>query len=111
MQKQLLTQKKKRVRAGMTGTAARPRLSVFKSSRFIYAQLIDDKTGKTLAAASDVKNKSVAKVPSAHSVGAKIAEAAKLKKIKTVIFDRGGFRYHGRIKAVAEGAREAGLEF
>lgn len=101
-----------RVRAKVRGTKERPRLSVFRSNRHIFLQLIDDKTGKTLASAGDVKNKKkMTKTEIAREVGRKLAKAAKAKKIKNVVFDRGSYKYHGRIKAAAEGAREEGLNF
>lgn len=93
-----------KLRYKVTGTAERPRLAVFRSNRFISAQIIDDTAGKTLVAAHDIKK-------SAEGVGAKIAEAAKAKKITKVVFDRGGFLYAGRIRAFADAARKAGLEF
>jgi large subunit ribosomal protein L18 len=90
----------------------RPRLSVFKANRHIYAQLIDDNAGKTLAAASSLEIKSKAKKTDiAKEVGKLVATKAMARNIKAVKFDRGGFAYHGRIKALAEGAREGGLEF
>lgn len=102
----------KGIRRKISGTAERPRLSVFKSNRGIYAQLIDDVAGHTLAATSSleagVKNNTV---DSSKSVGQKIAEKAKEAGIATVIFDRSGYKYHGQIKALAEGAREGGLNF
>ena len=105
-----------RVRQKVHGTAARPRLSVFRSARHIVAQLIDDELGRTLAYASDaeIKKASVpagmsAKVARAHAVGRLIAERAAAVKITSAVFDRGGYRYHGRVAAVAEGARSAGL--
>jgi large subunit ribosomal protein L18 len=105
------------VRRKITGTAERPRLTVFRSSKHIYAQLIDDLNGVTLASAStllgDVK-KDVAyggNVKAAASVGTKIAEVAKERGIAKAAFDRGHYRYHGRIKALAEAARKAGLQF
>lgn len=102
----------KRVRARVTGTHTRPRVSVFKAARHIYAQAIDDHAGKTLAAASSLELKSKGKkTDAAKEVGKLIATKLLAKKIKTVKFDRGGFAYHGRIKALAEGAREGGLEF
>jgi large subunit ribosomal protein L18 len=102
----------KRVRSRVTGALDRPRLSVFKANRHIYAQLIDDGAGKTLAAASSLEIKSKGKKTDiAKEVGKLIASKALVKKIKAVKFDRGGFAYHGRIKALAEGAREGGLEF
>lgn len=99
----------KRVRAKIFGTAQRPRLCVFKSNQHIYAQLIDDEKGKTLAAASDLEIKKSAE--KTKEVGKLIAEKAKVKKIEKVVFDRGGYKYHGRVKALAEGAREGGLNF
>ncbi|MFA5841800.1 MAG: 50S ribosomal protein L18 [Candidatus Paceibacterota bacterium] len=100
----------KKVRTKISGTSAIPRLSVFRSSRFIYAQLIDDVSAKTILSASDIAMKG-AKATRAKMVGAKLAESAKEKKIVSVVFDRGGFSYAGRIKALAEGAREGGLKF
>lgn len=101
-----------RVRARMTGTAERPRLSVFRSHRHISAQLIDDTTGRTLASASDLKMKADTKpLERAAAVGAELAGAAKKVGISTAIFDRGSYLYHGRVKALAEAAREAGLVF
>jgi large subunit ribosomal protein L18 len=111
--------RKFRVRNKITGTAERPRLSVFRSSKHIYAQLIDDRTGQTLAAASSCQKKDAGKKNSPYGgnmkaatvVGKKLAEAAKAKGIQTVAFDRGQYRYHGRIKALADAAREGGLKF
>jgi large subunit ribosomal protein L18 len=106
-----------RVRKKIRGTSARPRLNVFKSARHIYAQLIDDTTGRTLAAAStaadEVSNglKYTGNVEAARKVGAEIAKIALGKEITTVVFDRNGFLYHGRVKALAEAARENGLTF
>jgi large subunit ribosomal protein L18 len=102
-----------RVRSKIHGTAERPRLSVFRSSKHIYAQLIDDETGATLAAASTAgKNaKYGGNVKAATEVGTKLAEAAKAKGIKQAAFDRGHYRYHGRVKALADAARKGGLEF
>lgn len=101
-----------RVRSVVAGTAKRPRLSVFRANRHVYAQLIDDEAGKTLASASskDVKTKGK-KVDAATEVGKAIAAKATEKKISAVVFDRGGYAYHGRIKALAEGARAGGLKF
>jgi len=107
----------RRARKRVVGSGERPRLAVFKSARHIYAQIIDDDAGHTLAAASSLSaqiaqgkdwgdKKSVAK-----AVGKLLAEAARKAKIKKAVFDRGGYRYHGRVKALAEAAREAGLEF
>lgn len=106
-----------RVRARISGTAERPRLNVFRSLEHIYAQVIDDTAGHTLAAAStidrDLREKIEGKTKSeaAKLVGALVAERAQKVGIKKVVFDRGGYRYHGRVKALAEAAREAGLEF
>jgi large subunit ribosomal protein L18 len=100
-----------RIRAKISGTADKPRLAVFKSNKFIYAQLIDDVKGETLAQADSKKNASKTQTEQAIEVGKVIAEAAKEKKIVEVVFDRGGFRYAGNIKALADSAREAGLKF
>jgi large subunit ribosomal protein L18 len=104
----------RRVRKKVRGTSQRPRLSVFRSSRHIYAQLIDDVTGRTIVAAStiesDARGGSTANRDSAKAVGQRVADRAKAAGITAVVFDRGGYRYHGRVAAVAEGAREAGLE-
>ena len=101
-----------RIRKNLQGTSERPRLAVFRSLKHIYAQIIDDSTGTTIAAASS-QEKGLAKgnAEGAKTVGAKLAERAKEKGINAVVFDRGGFRYHGRVAKLAEGAREAGLEF
>ncbi len=103
--------RRKRIRAKVSGTESCPRLAVFKSNAFIYAQLIDDENGKTLAAASSLKNSKGTKTDSAKAVGIEIAKIAKSKNIGKVVFDRGGFIYTGRVRALAEGAREGGLEF
>ena len=103
-----------RVRKKIQGTAERPRLTVFRSLKYIYAQVIDDKTGNTLVSASSLVNttaKSKDSVAAAKEVGQTLGTLAKSKNIQKVVFDRGGYIYHGRIKALAEGAREAGLEF
>jgi large subunit ribosomal protein L18 len=103
-----------RVRNKVQGTAERPRLSVFRSSKHIYAQLIDDMTGVTLAAAGTVGKtggKYGGNVKAATEVGKKLAEAAKAKGITQAAFDRGHYRYHGRVKALADAAREGGLKF
>jgi large subunit ribosomal protein L18 len=101
-----------RVRAVVSGTAKRPRLSVFRANRHIYAQLIDDEAGKTLVAASSKDIKKIdKKVNLAVEVGKLLAQKAGEKKISSAVFDRGGFAYHGRVKALAEGAREGGLKF
>jgi large subunit ribosomal protein L18 len=105
----------RRVRKHVRGTSSRPRLSVFRSARHVYAQLIDDVSGQTLAAAStmekDARGGATANVGAAKAVGQRIGERAKAAGITSVVFDRGGFRYHGRVAAVADGARETGLEF
>ncbi len=105
-------QRKRRVRAKISGSSERPRLSVFKSLKSIYAQAIDDTTGKTLASAklSEIK-KSANTIEGAKEVGKLIAEKCLALKIETVTFDRSGYQYHGRVKALAEGAREGGLKF
>ena len=95
----------------MDGTKERPRLSVFRSNKFIYAQIIDDVAGKTLAQASDIKLKKGTKTEHAKEVGKMIAEACKGGKIDKVVFDRNGFKYTGRIKLVADEARANGLKF
>jgi len=104
-----------RVRAKISGTAEKPRLSVFRSNKGIYAQLIDDVAGKTLAAASyldkDLAGKAGSKTEQSVVVGKAIAEKAKAANIEHVVFDRSGYLYHGRIKALAEAAREGGLKF
>ena len=104
----------KRIRKKIKGTAARPRLAVYRSNRDIYCQLIDDLNGKTLASASS-KDEAVTtggnKAQQAVEVGKLIAEKAKKAKIETVVFDRSGYLYHGRVKSLAEGARENGLNF
>jgi large subunit ribosomal protein L18 len=102
----------KRVRVRVTGTAERPRLAVFRSLNHIYAQLIDDGSGRTVAAASTVGLKAGKHdAAAAAAVGKAIAESAKKAGVSTAVFDRGGFLYHGRVKALADAAREAGLEF
>jgi large subunit ribosomal protein L18 len=105
-----------RIRERMTGTAERPRLNVYRSLNHIYTQVIDDLSGATLASASTVSKKGEGKkaggnVAAAAEVGKLIAQRAQEKGIKRVVFDRGGYLYHGRIKALADAAREAGLEF
>jgi large subunit ribosomal protein L18 len=102
-----------RIREKMSGTAARPRLNVYRSLNHIYTQLIDDATGTTIASASTLqaKMKTGGNVASAKELGKLIAEKAQEKGIKKVVFDRGGYLYHGRVKALAEAAREAGLDF
>jgi large subunit ribosomal protein L18 len=104
-----------RIRRKVRGTAERPRLAVFRSLKHIYAQVIDDRSGRTIAAASSSEKaasvKSGGNVDGAKAIGKLVAERAKEKGVTAVVFDRGGFLYHGRIKALAEAAREAGLEF
>ena len=102
-----------RIREKLSGTAERPRLNVYRSLNHVYAQLIDDQKGETLASASSLglKLKTGGNVAAAKEIGKAIADKAKEKGIKKVVFDRGGFLYHGRVKALAEAAREAGLEF
>ena len=103
--------RRRRVRAKVIGTAARPRLAVFRSNNGVFVQLIDDEAGRTIAAAqwteSDVRD--LDRTEQAKRVGALIAERAKAAGVERAVFDRGGYQYHGRVKAVAEGAREAGL--
>jgi len=111
----------RRIRAKVQGTKIRPRLSVFRSNQHVYAQLIDDERGVTLAAASDLEleklkkegkeKESKTKSDLAREVGQLIAEKARKQGIKEIVFDRGGFSYHGRVKLVAEGARQGGLKF
>ena len=104
----------RRVRKKVLGTPERPRLAVFRSNKHIYAQAIDDINGQTVAAAStvesDLRGGSTATVAAATAVGRLVGERAKAAGISAVVFDRGGFRYHGRVAAVADGAREAGLK-
>ena len=110
--------KKKRIHKIVSGTSERPRLAVFRSARNIYAQLIDDVANRTLAGVSTLTpdlngqvSKAKGKVDAAKLVGKAIADKAKALKVETVVFDRGGYLYHGRVKAIAEGARENGLKF
>ena len=102
-----------RIRLGLVGTGERPRLSVFRSARYIYAQVIDDSTGRTLAAASS-REKGLAgadgKVAAAEAVGRALAERARQAGVTQVVLDRGGYRYHGRVRSLAEGARQGGLD-
>jgi large subunit ribosomal protein L18 len=100
-----------RVRKKVSGTADRPRLVVFRSDKHIYAQLVDDDAGRTIATVSSLKVGGGKKTEKAAEVGKQVAVVAKDKGISRVVFDRGGFKYHGRVKAVADGAREGGLEF
>ena len=102
----------KKIRTRVTGTAVRPRLAVFRSNRYMYAQLIDDVQGVTLVSASDISaTEKISKIERAKSVGTSLAQKAKKANITTVVFDRGGFSYRGRVAALAEGARESGLNF
>jgi len=103
-----------RVRSKIKGSKERPRLSVFRSNKYNYVQLIDDEKGVTLVSASDLElknKKGLTKTERAREVGKLIAKKAKAKKITKVVFDRNGYKYHGRVKAIAEGAREGGLKF
>ncbi len=102
----------KKIRSRVSGTAECPRLAVFRSNRYMYAQLIDDVLAVTLASASDIAlTDKMSKVTRAEAVGKKLAEEAKKKNITTVVFDRGGFSYRGRVQALADGARASGLIF
>lgn len=114
---QMRTTRHNRVRARVNGTTGRPRLNIFRSSANIYAQVIDDEKGHTLVSASTIDSDIAAqlegksKVESARIVGRIVAERAKNAGVTTVVFDRGGYKYHGRVAALADGAREAGLQF
>ncbi|MDH5667527.1 MAG: 50S ribosomal protein L18 [Nitrospira sp.] len=114
---QQLARRRRRVRKVITGTAERPRLNVFRSSSHIYAQIINDLDGKTLASASSLDKalrtslKSTGSIEAAKAVGKLIAERAKTANVNSVVFDRGGRIYHGRIKALADASREGGLQF
>jgi large subunit ribosomal protein L18 len=105
--------RRRRVRAKVTGTAERPRISVFRSNRGVFAQLIDDAAGRTLASVSwtEADLKSLPRMDQARKAGELLAERAKAAGVEGAVFDRGGYRYHGRVKALAEGAREGGLIF
>ncbi len=110
--KERFIQRRKRVRAKITGRSDRPRISIFKSNKYLYAQVIDDAKGKTLTFANEKEIKAkVSRMEMAGLVGELLAKKCLVKKIKTVVFDKGGYRYHGRVKALAEGARKGGLEF
>lgn len=103
---------RKSIRKKVSGTAEKPRLAVFRSNKEIYAQIIDDEKGVTLASATSLnKDMKGSKVEQANAVGKEIAEKAKAAGVEQVIFDRGGYLYHGRVKNLAEGAREGGLKF
>jgi|TARA_Y100000310_G_scaffold277962_1_gene296111 large subunit ribosomal protein L18 len=100
----------RRIRAKVQGTGKRPRLSVFRSNQHLYLQLVDDEKGRTILSVSDIKRKTKKKgVELAKELGVVVAKEATEKKIQHIVFDRGGYKYHGQIKAVAEGAREGGL--
>ena len=105
--------RRRRVRAKITGSAERPRISVFRSNRGVFAQLIDDESGRTLAAVNWTEDelKSLKRMEQASKAGQLLAERAKAAGVETAVFDRGGYQYHGRVKALAEGAREGGLIF
>lgn len=100
-----------RIRKNVSGTAERPRLSVFRSNKQIYAQVINDLTGKTLASASSLGLEKLPKIEQAKKVGALVAEKAKVAGVEKVVFDRNGYLYHGRVQALADAAREGGLNF
>ena len=104
------TKRHARLRSKISGTAARPRLAIFKSNKFVYAQLIDDEAAKTIAAVDSRKEKGT-QLENAKAVGSEIAKKAAAAKITEVVFDRGGFRYQGIVAALADGAREGGLKF
>ena len=105
--------RRRRVRSKVTGTAERPRLSVFRSNKGVFAQLIDDRAGKTVAAVNWIEPelRELGPMEQAKRSGALLAERAKAAGVETCVFDRGGYRYHGRVQALAEGAREGGLQF
>jgi large subunit ribosomal protein L18 len=100
-----------RIRKSVNGTAERPRLSVFRSNKQIYAQVINDLTGKTLASASSLGLEAMPKVQQAQKVGEQVAEKAKAAGVESVVFDRNGYLYHGRVKELADAARKGGLKF
>ena len=112
---ELRARRHRRVRKKISGTPERPRLAVFRSGKHIYAQAIDDVNGRTLVSAStmekDSRAQSGATVSAAREVGKRLGDRAKAAGVAAVVFDRGGYKYHGRVAAVADGAREAGLEF
>jgi large subunit ribosomal protein L18 len=105
--------RRRRVRARVSGTAERPRLSVYRSNKGVFAQLIDDRAGHTVAAVNWIEPdlKTLTASPQATKAGELLAERAKAAGVETCVFDRGGYQYHGRVKALAEGAREGGLKF
>ncbi len=108
---QMRAHRHKRLRSKIAGTAECPRLAVYRSNKFVYAQLIDDEAGKTIAAADSRKEKSGTSVEKAVVVGTEIAKQAKAAKVETVVFDRGGFQYAGIIASLADAARAGGLKF
>jgi large subunit ribosomal protein L18 len=105
--------RRRRVRAKVHGSAERPRISVFRSNRGLFAQLIDDEAGRTLASASwtEPELRSLSRMDQARRIGELLAERAKAAGVENVVFDRGGYKYHGRVKALADGARDGGLAF
>lgn len=105
--------RRRRVRAKVQGTGERPRVSVFRSNRGVFAQLVDDEAGCTLASVSwtELELRSLAPIEQARRAGMLLAERAKAAQVRSAVFDRGGYRYHGRVRALADGAREGGLEF
>ena len=111
MNRQLRIKRHKKVRKKIMGTKDRPRLAVFRSNQHIYAQIIDDSAGKTLVSANDSKMTKEPKKKKAYETGKELAARALKRKIKQVVFDRGGFLYHGRVAELGKGAREGGLEF
>ena len=117
IKRQARIKRKKRIRKKMAGSPERPRLSVFRSAKHVYAQLVDDSRGETIVAASSLEKVVQGRAPFgskvalANHIGKLIAERAAEKGIKKVVFDRNGFLYHGRVKAISDGAREAGLDF
>ena len=109
----LRLKRRRRVRAKIRGNAERPRISVFRSNRGIFAQLIDDETGRTVASVSWIEPelRALGPMEQAQRAGGLLADRAKAAGVETAVFDRGGYKYHGRVKALADGAREGGLEF
>ena len=109
------SKRKKRIKKKIYGDAKRPRVSIFRSNKYIYAQVVDDEKGRTITSVSDEKlalrKKKVTRVDRAFKVGEKLAGLLKKKKLKQIVFDRSGYKYHGRVKAVAEGLRKGGIEF
>ncbi|MBU6310661.1 50S ribosomal protein L18 [Patescibacteria group bacterium] len=107
----LRARRHRRIRGSVHGTDVRPRLAVFRSNKYVYAQVINDDTGTTLAAATSLGGSKLSQLEQAKKVGAEVAKAAIAKGITKVVFDRGGFTYGGRVQALADAAREAGLQF